>query len=451
MPRKSYAEVLADFVESVDLNKVPFNVIEHTKFCILDWFGVTIAGSAEKDAITLVELFKELRPRDASIIGFDVKIPVHEAAYVNGVISHMIELDDIHREAIIHPGVPVIPAALALSEKLGRSGETLVEAVIAGYEVEIAIGKAVNPSHYKYWHSTGTCGTFGSAAAASKVLGLGAEMIVSAFGIAGTHAAGLIETFGTSSKPLNPGRAARDGVLAALLAERGFVGPRTIFEGDKGFFRATSSEIDYDKGFRGLGEKYEILMNSFKRHSSCGHTHAAIDAILSLRGKTGLRPVDVVEVEVGTYSDAVEIVGRNYEPKTPLEAKFSLPYCIAVAMLDGVVSLRQFTFERMSRADVKDFMKKVKVYVDKDVNALYPRKLGARVRVKTANGDVYEELVEVAKGNPENPLTRDELIDKFIQLASMKLSHDKCTELIRAILRVEKLSDVRELIEIMAS
>ncbi|MHC1627319.1 MAG: MmgE/PrpD family protein [Candidatus Nezhaarchaeales archaeon] len=451
MSQKSYAEILADFVVSLELGKIPVNVVEHAKLCILDWLGATIAGTSEKEALALVELFKGFKPEEATIIGFGVKIPSHDAAYVNGAISHMIELDDIHREAIIHPGVPVVPAALALSEKLEASGKVLVESVIAGYEVEIAIGKAINPSHYKYWHSTGTCGTFGAAAAACKVLGLDAEKIVNAFGIAGTHAAGLIEVFGTSSKPLNPGRAARDGVIAALLAERGFTGPRTILEGDKGFFKATSTERDYDKGFKELGTAYEITRNGFKRHSSCGHTHAAIDAILSLKNKLGLTPQDIVEIEVGTYSDAFEIVGKNYEPKTPAEAKFSLPYCIAVALLDGAVSLRQFTHERVVKSDVRDLARKVKVYVDDEVNALYPRKLGAKVRVRMKNGDIHEELVEVAKGNPENPLSKDELIDKFIQLASMKLSADKCKELIEAVMKLEKLSDARELLEIMVS
>lgn len=449
MPQKSYAEVLADFVVSLELSRIPVDVVEHAKLCILDWLGATVAGANEKEALELVKLFKEFKPEEATIIGFGVKIPSHDAAYVNGAISHMIELDDIHREAIIHPGVPVVPAALALSEKLEVPGKVFVESVIAGYEVEIAIGKAVNPSHYKYWHTTGTCGTFGAAAAACKVLGLNFEKMVNAFGIAGTHVAGLIEVFGTSSKPLNAGRAARDGVIAALLADRGFTGPRTILEGDKGFFKATSTERDYDKGFRGLGIVYEITRNGFKRHSSCGHTHAAIDAILSLKKKLGLTPHDIVEVEVGTYSDAFEIVGKNYEPKTPAEAKFSLPYCIAVALLDGAVSLKQFTHERIMRSDVRNLARKVKVYVDDEVNALYPRKLGAKVRVKIKNGDIHEELVEVAKGNPENPLSKDELIDKFIQLASIRLSLDKCKEIVEMVMELERLSNVRELLEVM--
>ncbi len=172
---------------------------------------------------------------------------------------------------------------------------------------------------------------------------------------------------------------------------------------------------------------------------------------MSLKNKFGLTPQDIVEVEVGTYSDALEIVGRNYEPKTPAEAKFSLPYCIAVALLDGAVSLRQFTHERVMKSDVRDLARKVKVYVDDEVNALYPRKLGAKVRVRMKNGDVHEELVEVAKGNPENPLNKDELIDKFVQLASMKLSSDKCRELVEAVMKLEKLGNVRELLEIMAS
>jgi len=432
----------------LDLRNIPANVVEHAKLCLLDWFGAAIAGATEKEALSLVEIFGNLKPEEATIVGFGVKVPSHEAAYVNGAISHLVELDDIHREAIIHPGVPVIPAALALSEKLEVSGKTLLESIIAGYEVEIAIGKAVNPSHYRFWHTTGTCGTFGATAAACKVLNLDCDKIVNAFGIAGTHAAGLIEVFGTSSKALNPGRAARDGVLAALLAEKGFVGPKTILEGEKGFFKATSAEKDYEKGFRELGLTYEITRNGFKRHSSCGHTHAAIDAVLALKDELGLSVEDVVEIEVGTYKDAVEIVGKNYEPKSPAEAKFSLPYCIAVALLDGSVSLRQFTEDRIRRPDVRELSKRVKVYVDEEVNALYPRKLGAKVRIRTRSGGAYEKLVEVAKGNPENPLGTHEIVDKFMRLATLKIEVEACKELVKTIMNLERVSNIEKLLEV---
>ena len=450
LSRPSYAELLASFTKSFKLSNTPKNVVEHAKLCFLDWLGATLAGSAEKEAEVLAEVFGELSPKESSIVGFKLKAPSQAAAYVNGAVSHMVELDDIHREAIIHPGVPVVPAALALAEKQDVSGEKLLEAIIVGYEVEISIGKAVNPSHYKYWHTTGTCGTFGAAAAACKVLELSEEEVINALGIAGTHAAGLIEVFGTSSKPLNPGRAARDGVVAALLASRGFTGPKTILEGEKGFFKATSSEEDYEKGFKGLGEVYEICRNGFKRHSSCGHTHAAIDAVLSLTSRLGFRADEVVEVEVGTYRDAVEIVGRNYNPKSPAEAKFSLPYCIAVALLDGAVSLRQFTSSRLFSGDVRELMKRVKVYLDEEVNSLYPKKLGARVRVKLKSGDVVEELVEVAKGNPENPLSTSELVDKFVQLASLRVKVEDAKRLAEEVLKLEKVS-VKELLEDVTS
>jgi 2-methylcitrate dehydratase PrpD len=450
MPTKTYAEILAEFVENLDLKKVPANVVEHAKLCLLDWLGATMAGAVEREASSLVEVFGGLKPGESTIVGFGIKIPSHEAAYVNGAISHLVELDDIHREAIIHPGAPVIPAGLALSEKLGAPGKTLLESVIAGYEVEIAVGKAVNPSHYKFWHTTGTCGTFGATAAACKVLGLDDSKVVNAFGIAGTHAAGLIEVFGTPSKALNPGRAARDGVLAALLAGKGFTGPKTIFEGEKGFFKATSTEKDYEKGFRELGLTYEITRNGFKRHSSCGHTHAAIDAILALKDELGLSAEDVVEVEVGTYRDALEIVGKNYEPRSPAEAKFSLPYCIAVALIYGSVSLRQFKDEKIRSPDVKRLSKKVKVYVDEEVDALYPRKLGAKVRVRTRNSETYEKFVEVAKGNPENPLSTHEIISKFMELATLKVKVDVCKRLVETIMNLEKVDNVEKLFEVMS-
>ncbi|MEM2534617.1 MAG: MmgE/PrpD family protein, partial [Candidatus Nezhaarchaeales archaeon] len=289
------------------------------------------------------------------------------------------------------------------------------------------------------------------AAAASKVLNLTLSETVNSLGIAGTHAAGLIEVFGSSSKPLNPGRAARDGVMAALLAKIGFTGPKTILEGEKGFFKATSAESFYEKGFSGLGVTYEILRNSFKRHASCGHTHAAIDAMLDLRSRFNLKPQEIVELEVGTYKDALEIVGKNYEPKTPAEAKFSLPYCIAIAIIDGAAGLRQFTYENLSKNDVKDLIKRVRVYLDDEINMLYPQKLGARVKVTVRSGKTYEKVVESAKGSPENPLSKDELISKFIDLASLKVGFEKSKELANVIMKLEKLDSVSELLEVLTS
>src|SRR5690606_29784581 len=204
---------------------------------------------------------------------------VLNAALVNGAASHVVELDDIHKGSIIHAATVVIPAALAVAEWKGLSGKELIAAVVAGYEVCYRIGEAVSPSHYYYWHNTATCGTFGAAIAAAKLLGLTTEQTIAALGNAGTQAAGLWEFIedGAMTKQLHTGKAAMNGLLAALLAQKGFTGPQKILEGNRGFFKAMSEEYDASRVTEGLGNEFKIMENSFKIHASCRHTHHAVD------------------------------------------------------------------------------------------------------------------------------------------------------------------------------
>ncbi|MCC6057070.1 MAG: MmgE/PrpD family protein, partial [Desulfurococcaceae archaeon] len=368
-------------------------------------------------------------------------------ALANGVSGHAVELDDIHQESIIHPAAPVLPAALAIGEREGVSGRDLITAVVLGYEVEIRIGKAVNPSHYQFWHTTGTVGTFGAVASAGKLLNLNEKSMMHAFGIAGTMAAGLIEVFGTMSKPLNPGRAAMDGVIAALLAKEGFTSSTRILEAEKGYLKATAREFSVKEIVEGLGEHFEILNNIFKVHASCGHTHAAIDAVLEITRKYGVRPDDVEEVLVGTYPIAVEVVGRSYEPSTPSEAKFSLPYCVAVALIYGRAGLREFSYEKLEDPVIRALAKKVKVFVEpKCSNA----KLGcAEVKIRTKSGGEYASFVPAPKGYPQNPLTKHELEEKFKSLALSVLTENRVVEVLKAVESLEEVSNVRTLMDLV--
>jgi 2-methylcitrate dehydratase PrpD len=296
---------------------------------------------------------------------------------------------------------------------------------------------AINPSHYQFWHTTGTCGTFGAAAAAGKILGLDSEEMTNAFGIAGTQAAGLIEVFGTMSKPLNPGRGAANGVWAALLAQKGFTSSRTMLEAEKGYCRATAKEYDLNKITENLGKKFEIVNNIFKIHASCGHTHGAIDAVLQLSEKYNIRPEDVDRIVVGTYPIAVNVVGRNYEPKTVHEAKFSLPYCLAAALIYGKVGLTEFSEENLRDPRIQKLSRKVKVVVDPEyVNA----RLGcAKVTVYAVNGKEFTCNVNVPKGYPKNPVSKEELERKFIALASLTLSSKRTKKTVEIVNSLEKL------------
>jgi 2-methylcitrate dehydratase PrpD len=432
---------LADFVVNTCYDDLPEEVTEHAKVCILDWLGVALAGSLEPPAKIITSIIERIgEKQESTIVGTYIKTSCVNAALANGIFGHAVELDDIHEESIAHPAAPVLPAALAVAEHANISGKDFITSIVLGYDVEIRIGIAINPSHYQFWHTTGTCGTFGAAAAVGKILGLNGEEMVHALGIAGTQAAGLIEVFGTMSKPLNAGRAAANGVWAALLAQEGFTSSRSILEAEKGYCKAAAEECDLNRITENLGNKFEIMNNIFKIHASCGHTHGAIDAVLQLSKKHGIKPNAVDRIVVGTYLIAVDVVGKKYEPKTASEAKFSLPYCLATALIYGRVGLTEFSEERLSEPKIQKLSKKVKVMVDPEyINA----RLGyAKVTLHTTDGKEFTCRVDVPKGYPKNPLTRAELERKFVDLASLVLSEERVKEIVRTVNDLEKLEDM---------
>jgi len=444
----SVTGALADFITNTSYDDLPKEVVEHAKASILDWLGVALAGSLEPPASIINSIVDEIGGREQStVIGTRTKTSCVNAALANGILGHTVELDDIHEDAIIHPAASVLPAALAVAEYNDASGQDFIASIVVGYDVAIRIGMAINPSHYQFWHPTGTCGTFGATAAAGKILGLSSEEIVHALGIAGTQAAGLIEVFGTMSKPLNAGRAAANGVWAALLAQKGFTSSRTILEAEKGYCRATAKECDPKKIIEDLGKKFEIMNNIFKIHASCGHTHGAIDAILLLTERYDIKPEDIDRIVVGTYPIAVDVCGRNYEPKTASEAKFSLPYCLAAALIFGKVGLTEFSDENLSNNMIQKLSKKVTVNVDPEcINA----RLGcARVALHTVDGKELSYRVDFPKGYPKNPLTKAELERKFVDLASLVLPEKSVRRLLEAVDNLESLEKIELLTDLL--
>jgi 2-methylcitrate dehydratase PrpD len=440
----SVTKKLADFVVETTFDDLPDGVTEHAKVCILDWIGVALAGSLKPPSRIIASIIREMAGREeAAVIGMGFRTSCPNAALVNGVMGHSVELDDIHEEAIIHPAVPVMPAALVMAEREDVCGKDLITAVTLGYEVEIRIGRAVIPSHYEFWHPTGTCGTFGAAAAAGKLLGLDEKGMVHAFGIAGTGAAGLVEVFGTMSKPFNAGRAAMGGVMAALLAQRGFTSSTRILEAERGYLRATSGAFDIERMTQDLGTDFEAKKNIFKRHASCGHTHGAIDAVLEIVEKHGIKADDISKILVGTYPIAVSTTGERYEPGTVDDAKFSLPYCVAAALIYGKVGLEEFSDEKLVLPTILDLSKRVEAFVDPEfVNA----RLGpAKVRISTKSGDEHQSRVEKPKGYPENPLTKTELETKFKTLSSMVFTNERIKDLLKTVNNLERMDRIKDL------
>ncbi|HET7627756.1 MAG TPA: MmgE/PrpD family protein, partial [Bacillales bacterium] len=289
--------------------------------------------------------------------------------------------------------------------------------VAIGYEVCYRIGEAVTPSHYYYWHNTATCGTFGAAAAVAKLLRLNEEQIIHTLGNAGTQAAGLWEFIedGAMSKQLHPAKAAYNGVISAVLAEKGFTAARKILEGDRGFFQAMSEEPDAGKVTDQLGKTFKIMENSFKIHASCRHTHAVVDLVLDYI-REGVKADDLKEIRIQTYKIALDITD-NPAPNTVYAAKFSIQYCAALAFTLGSASLSDFNEDHLFHPDVRHLMEKVHVSVSDKMEAAYPKDWGAIVEILLADGRRRSKETRGPKGDPENPVSAGELKQKFSRLA----------------------------------
>ncbi len=428
---KSLTEQLAHFLSHVDRDALP---LDAAKYYVLDWLGSALAGTQTPQGKMLLDY---AAAQTAAVDGCDViglQIANRKsqfaarsadiAALTNGGLSHIVEMDDLDRGSVLHPGTVVIPAALAVAQREQKSGQEFLQAIVLGYEVAIRIGEAVGRSHYQYFHNTATCGVFGAAVAAANLLGLSEEQIVWALGNAGTMSAGLWEfnADGAMSKHLHAGRAAQSGVLAADLARRGFTGARRILEGERGFFAATSKDANPAKATESLDPEmtaWKISGVSIKPHASCRHTHPAIDAALKIRAGAGLPRLyhHIKRIELETYQAALDLCD-NPAPVTAYQAKFSLQYCVAVALLRGHAGLADFTPEQISDESVARLIARTTVHHNPTFEQVYPRQWPSNVTVAFVDGRVFSQTINTPKGDPENPLSQRELQDKFRQMLS---------------------------------
>jgi 2-methylcitrate dehydratase PrpD len=422
VPSTAVSRRLAEVMATTRYDDLPPAVISDAKRSILDWLGSCLAGSIEKPARIAQQIVASLGDSDDATVFNAGRSSAVGAALANGVASHILELDDVHKGSTLHAAAPIIPAALAVAEREGASGKDFILAVVLGYDAALRIGEAVNPDHYKFFHPTGTAATFGAAVAAGSLIGLDASRMLDALGTAGTQAAGLWEfnAAGAMSKHLHPGKAAMNGVLAADLAKAGFTGASRILEGDRGFFRATAAHSDPSRITDRLGEHWKISENCFKIHSCCGHTHSAVDVMLDLREKIVHDGSFPEEITVETYAPGYEIV-KEMDPRTPYEAKFSLAYCVSAAFVAGSVGLQAFDFDHPTGpgprvSDIRAFLPHVKVVVADDLTAKYPAAWPTRLTVKLDDGKTLHGSADYPRGNPENPVSTAELEEKFKRL-----------------------------------
>ena len=419
---------LVEFCASVKYENLSSEIVDRVKYHCLDFLGVASRGSLVESSKAVYRLVKDigLSPEGAAVIGTDMRAAPQYAALANGTSAHSLELDALHNESSAHPEVVIFPAALAASELSDCGGKRFIEAVIAGYEVMTRLGKALNPSsHYaRGFHPTGTCGVFGAAAAASKILELDQEQTINSLGIAGSQAAGSMEFLadGSWTKRLHAGWAAHNGVIAALLAERGFNGPATIIEGRFGFLHSYSDGSDPDRVLADLGKPFEIMKTSIKPHACCRYKQGPIDGILSIMRENNLKPEEVKQVTLGILKAGFPIVAEpkelKYNPKTLVDAQFSMPFGAAVAILYGKASLNEYTQENIESARIKEMMKRVSCVEDPELETVFPRQWPASVELATEDGRKFSVRIDYPKGDPGNPLTWEELLSKFDDLTS---------------------------------
>jgi 2-methylcitrate dehydratase PrpD len=452
---------LVEFCASLKYEDIPRETVDRVKYHCLDFLGLAIRGSIVESSKAVYRLVGDigLSPEGTVIIGTDMRAALQYAALANGTSAHSLELDDLHNESSAHPAVAVFPAALAAGELVDCDGKRFTEGVIAGYEVMTRLGKALGPSHHyaRGFHPTGTCGAFGATAAASKILGLDRDKTVNALGIAGSQAAGSMEFLadGSWTKRFHAGWAAHSGIIAALLAERGFNGPATIIEGRFGFLNSYSDSANPDSVLAGLGKPFEIMKTSIKSHACCRYKQGPIDGILRTMKENNLKPEEVKRVTLGILKAGFPIIAEpeelKYNPRTIVDAQFSMPFGAAVAILYGRASLNEYTLENMESPIVKEMMGRVSCVEDPELETVFPRQWPASVELVTRDGRSFSTRIDYPRGDPENPLTRQELLEKFHDLTSAIYPAERREKIVTQLQALEHETSIKRFCQLFIS
>lgn len=442
---------LAKFINHLDLDNIPKTVPGAAKLCILDSIGAAL-GAANNELIkNIANTYYYIGGESQAVTcwGQNRKAGLLTGIFLNAMMGHLLELDDVHTNSKTHIGTVVVPAAWTLAEYLGCSGKELLEAVICGYETmsRIGMGFGVSSHRNKGWHVTATAGTFGAAAAAAKLLKLDEEKTISALGMAGTQSFGLWAFLadGANCKILHPARAAVSGTEAALLAKSGLTGPEHILDAkDGGLFPATSEEYDLSMVSKDLGKKYELMYMDNKPYPCCRSTHCAIDAALAIKKEYEVDKDNIESIEVATYLVGYKQCGvseGSINPKKPIDAKFSSPFTVACAFIFGEVTLNEFKQDNIGKPEVKDLLSRVKVVPEDKYTGQYPGHWGCGLRVKCKDGRVLIKEVIDASGSVNNPLTNEQVKSKAIALIRDLYPEDACriTDEILAIDKAEKI------------
>ncbi len=439
---KDLTHTLAHYVVNARYEDLPANVRKEGVRTLLNYAGVAIGGSRHQTVdIAVAALGPFSGPRQAGLFGRSERFDIMNAAFINGVSSHIFDYDDTHLKTIIHPGGPVISAILALAEMSPVSGRDFLNALVLGVETECRIGNAVYPNHYDVgWHITGTAGVFGAAAAAGRLMGLNEQQMVWALGLAASQPVGLRESFGSMNKSFNPGRAASNGLFAAILASKNYTSSDGMIEAKRGWANTISTKQDWAEITEGLGQRYESALNTYKPFA-CGIVlHPAIDAAIQLRNEHHLTAAQVKRVRMRVHPLVLELTGKK-TPNEGLEGKFSVYHAVAVALVEGAGGEKQFSDRAVRDPVIVDLRGKVEPIVDASIK---PEQVD--MTVELTDGRELHKRIEHAIGSLEVPMSDTDLERKFIDLAEGILPAAQARKVMDLCWKVEGLANAGDIV-----
>jgi 2-methylcitrate dehydratase PrpD len=445
-PSTPVMDGLVEFILGLELASLPPAVVEAAGRSITDWVGTAIRGSREPlaQAISSVIAVTGGEPQ-ATVFGRRLRTSALLASMANGAQSHALDFDDTHLPSVVHGSAPVAPVVLALGEWQRATGAEALAAFIAGFEVETRIGRVIGARlTERGWHATATLGHFGAAAAASRLLRLNAGQLAHALGLAGTQATGLTASFGTMAKPLHPGKAAMNGLLAALLAREGFTGSMAMLDGPGSLAETYLGVSDLSPAVEDFGKRWQLLDNSTKFYAACHLTHATIDAARGIRAHAPLAADAIERVECRVHPLVMKVANQQ-SPRTDLEAKFSIAFCAAIALLRGDAGEAEFDAAAVADPDVARLTARVTPEPDPSMPIV-----AAHMTVRLRDGRVLEHHVTAARGTPENPPSRDDVEEKFRRVAQVVLPADRVSRLLTTLRGLVDLRDVSEIATLAA-
>jgi 2-methylcitrate dehydratase PrpD len=449
---------LARFSADLNLDRLPPEVVERARFLVLDLVGniVRARHDAESTASFLAATrAMGLAAGNSGVFGDAARYTPAGAAFLNGALAHSLDFDDTHAAGSLHPGAPVIPAALAAGEMAGASGADVLAAIIAGYEVTCRIALALPAGqHYdRGFHPTATCGAFGAAAAAARVFGLDAAGVEGALGTVLSQSAGSLQFLvnGAWTKRFQVGWAATNGLMAATLVREGFKGPIEALEGTHGFMRAYAPEPTPARAVQDLGTVFELMATAVKPYPSCRYGHATIDAALTLRAELGLKPDEIEAVTLGLPRAGMMLIGlppeKKADPQNVVDGQFSGPFVVACALATGAMGWDSYGL--LQDTTVRGLVGKITCEFDPEIEAEFPANMSGKVTI-VARGERFVRKVVVPKGEPSNFLTEAELRAKFSGLTEAVLGPERTARLAAEVLAIDKLADVAVLMRLAA-